>query len=156
MLKFTYKGHFLTIKKAYNKLLYWKFKWWEHAFCASSTYRIYKNIYIKIPIFGGISTFLKLIVIGQILTEFDSFGLFRANSAATAMADSIPLFERKKINHHNFCIKYQNLACNGLLESPLNFPSIQKVSKNPITNWNRTCMPKIPKFRIWNSQSFRG
>jgi hypothetical protein len=31
MLKFTFKGHFWTIKKAYSKLLYWKFKWWAHA-----------------------------------------------------------------------------------------------------------------------------
>jgi hypothetical protein len=31
MLKFTYKGCFLTIKKAYEKSLYWKSKWWEHA-----------------------------------------------------------------------------------------------------------------------------
>jgi hypothetical protein len=39
------------------------------------------------------------------------------------------------------------------LESPLNFPSIKKVSKKPITNWNRNCVPKTPKF---HSQSFRG
>jgi hypothetical protein len=31
MLKFTYKGYFMTIKKAYKKLLYWKSKWWSHA-----------------------------------------------------------------------------------------------------------------------------
>jgi hypothetical protein len=32
MLKFTYKGRFLTIKKTYKKLLYWKSKWWTHTF----------------------------------------------------------------------------------------------------------------------------
>jgi hypothetical protein len=34
------------------------------------------------------------------------------------------------------------------LESSLNFPSTKKVSKNPITNWNCGCVPKIPKFHI--------
>jgi hypothetical protein len=32
----------------------------------------------------------------------------------------------------------------------------KKNSKIPITNWNRGCVPKIPKFHIWNSRSFRG
>jgi hypothetical protein len=49
MLKFIYKGHFLTIKKTYKKLL-------------------------KISIFGGISKFLKLIVLGQILAVLGRFG----------------------------------------------------------------------------------
>jgi hypothetical protein len=31
MLKFTYKGCFLTIKIAYEKNLDWKSKWWKHA-----------------------------------------------------------------------------------------------------------------------------
>jgi hypothetical protein len=31
MLKFTYKGHFSTIKIAYEKFLDWKSKWWNHA-----------------------------------------------------------------------------------------------------------------------------
>jgi hypothetical protein len=117
---------------------------------------LFLKIKIKIPISGGISKFLKLIVFGQILTKFGSFGLFWTDSAAMAMGDSMPSFERKKRNHHNFCKKCQNLACNGLLESPLNFPSTKKVSKNPITNWNHSCVPKIPKFHIWNSLSFRG
>jgi hypothetical protein len=34
------------------------------------------------------------------------------------------------------------------LENHLNFPSTKKVSKNPITNWNRGCVPKILKFHI--------
>jgi hypothetical protein len=37
----------------------------------------------------------------------------------------------------------------------LKFPSTKKVSKNPITNWNCNCVPKIPKVHIWNSQPFR-
>jgi hypothetical protein len=75
--------------------------------------------------------------------------------AAMAVADSMPSFERKKRKHHNFCKKRQNLACDGLLESPLNFPPTKKLSKNPITNWNRSCVSKIPKFHTWNSQSFK-
>jgi hypothetical protein len=31
MLKFTFKGKFLTIKKAFQTLLYWKSKQWAHA-----------------------------------------------------------------------------------------------------------------------------
>jgi hypothetical protein len=31
MLKFTYKGRFLTIKIAYEKFLDWKSEWWYHA-----------------------------------------------------------------------------------------------------------------------------
>jgi hypothetical protein len=31
MLKFTYKGRFLTIKIAYEKFLDWKSEWWKHA-----------------------------------------------------------------------------------------------------------------------------
>jgi hypothetical protein len=92
------------------------------------------------------------------LTIFGIFGLFLfwADLAAMAMADSMPSFERKERKCHNFCKKYQNLACDGLLESPLNLPSTKKVSKNPITNWNRSGVPKIPKFHIWKSQSIRG
>jgi hypothetical protein len=104
---------------------------------------------IKISIFGGISKFLKLIAFGQVLTKFACFGLFWADSTTMVMVDSMPSYERKKR-------KPQNLACDGLLESLLNFPSTRKLSKNPITNWNRSCVPKIPKFHIWNSQSFRG
>jgi hypothetical protein len=86
----------------------------------------------KISIFGGISKFLKLIVFGQIFTEFGSFGLLWVDSAATAVTNSMPSFERKKGKCRNFCKKCQNLACNGLLESPLNFPSTKKVSKKSI------------------------
>jgi hypothetical protein len=39
----------------------------------------------KISIFGGISKFLKLIVFGQILANFGSFGQFWAD-----LADSMP------------------------------------------------------------------
>jgi hypothetical protein len=31
MLKFTNKGHFFTIKKASQKNLHWKYKWWAYA-----------------------------------------------------------------------------------------------------------------------------
>jgi hypothetical protein len=78
MLKFTYKGRFLTIEKAYKKLLYWKSKRWERALVHLLHIGFFFLKKIKISIFGGISKFLKLIVFGQILTKFDSFGLFWA------------------------------------------------------------------------------
>jgi hypothetical protein len=92
---------------------------------------------VKISIFGGISKFFKLIVFGHILTKFGSFGLFWA---AMAVVDSMLLFERTKEKCHNFSKKCQNLACDGLLESPLNFLSAKKDSKNPIINWNCSCI----------------
>jgi hypothetical protein len=45
-----------------------------------------------------------------------------------AVVDSMPSFEKKK-ESHNLCKKCQNLAYDGLLESTLNFPSIEKVKK---------------------------
>jgi succinate-acetate transporter protein len=44
----------------------------------------------KISIFGGISKFFKLIVFGQISTNFGSFGQIWANFVALAVADSMP------------------------------------------------------------------
>jgi hypothetical protein len=68
------------------------------------------------------------------LTKFGNFGQFWANSAAMTMLDNIPSFEKKKKKRHHFCKKCQNLACDGFLESPLNFSSTKKCSKIPITN----------------------
>jgi hypothetical protein len=36
---------------------------------------------------------------------------------------ALPSNEKNSSNHHNSYNKSPNLACNGLLESPLNFPS---------------------------------
>jgi hypothetical protein len=47
---------------------------------------------------------------------------------------ALPSNEKNSFDHHNSYNKGPNLACNGLLESPLNFSSTKKVSKNPITN----------------------
>jgi hypothetical protein len=52
---------------------------------------------------------------------------------------ALPSNEKNSFDHHNSYNKGPNLACNGLLESPLNIPSTKKNSKNPITNWNRGC-----------------
>ena len=84
---------------------------------------------MKISIFGGISKFLKLIVFGQILAKFGTFGQFWADLAAMVAVDSMPSLKRKKIKCYNLWRKCHNLACNGLLESLLNFPSTKKVSK---------------------------
>ena len=74
MPKFTYKGYFLTIKKACKKLLYWKSKWWAHALVRLLYTRFIFLKKTKISIFGGILEFLMLIVIGQILAIFGNFG----------------------------------------------------------------------------------
>jgi hypothetical protein len=74
LLKFAYKGSFLTILKAHQNCVL-KIQIASTYFGASSTYKIsffLKNI--KISIFGGISKFLKLIVLGQISAKFDNFG----------------------------------------------------------------------------------
>jgi hypothetical protein len=68
----------------------------------------------------------------------------------------LPSNEKNSFDHNNSYNKGPNLACNGLLESPLNFPSTKKVSKNSMTNWDCGCVPKVPKFHIWKSPSFRG
>jgi hypothetical protein len=68
----------------------------------------------------------------------------------------LPSNDKNSSDHHNSYNKGLNLACNGLWESPLNSPSTKKVSKNRMTNWDRGCMPTIPKFHIWKSWSFRG
>jgi hypothetical protein len=65
-------------KKGIHKIVVLKIQMMETCFGASSTYRVFFKIKIKLkyPIFGGNSSFLKLIVFGQILTKFGSFGLF--------------------------------------------------------------------------------
>jgi hypothetical protein len=68
----------------------------------------------------------------------------------------LPSNEKNSFDHHNSYNKGPNLACNGLLESPLNSPSTKKNSKYPMTNWDCGCVPKVPKFHIWKSRSFRG
>jgi hypothetical protein len=68
----------------------------------------------------------------------------------------LPSNEKNSSDYYNSYNKGINLACNGLLESPLNFPCTKKVSKNSMTNWDRRCVPKVPKFHIWKSWSFRG
>jgi succinate-acetate transporter protein len=44
----------------------------------------------KISIFGGISEFLKLIVFGQILANFGSFGQIWPHYVALTVVDSMP------------------------------------------------------------------
>jgi hypothetical protein len=104
-------------KEGIQKIVVLKIQAVGTCFGASSTYRIFKKkkeLKSQFLVVFHCSSTLKLIVFGQILTEFGCFGLFWANLAAMAMVDSMPSFERKKINHHNFCLKCQNLACNGL------------------------------------------
>jgi hypothetical protein len=56
----------------------------------------------KISIFGVISKFLKLIVFGQILADFGSFGQIWANSVALTVADNMLKLRLKTKKPHNF------------------------------------------------------
>jgi ABC-type enterochelin transport system permease subunit len=77
MLKFTNKGHFLTIKKAYKKLLYLKSKWQAHAmvllllidFILFCVYEKHQNLkfwwYFKVSqaiLFHSISVHLQMLL----------------------------------------------------------------------------------------------
>jgi hypothetical protein len=42
----------------------------------------------------------------------------------------LPSNEKNSFDHHNSYNKGPNLTCNGLLESPLNFPSTKKFKKS--------------------------
>ena len=61
MLKFTFKGHFLTIKIAYEKFLELKSKQWKHALVLLYTYKYLFLRNTEISIFGGISKFHFLV-----------------------------------------------------------------------------------------------
>ena len=74
MLKFTYKGRFLTIKIAYEKFLDWKSKWWKHALVPL----LYKEIFIfekhwNLNFWWNFKV-LSLSKFGQILAVLGSFG----------------------------------------------------------------------------------
>ena len=92
MLKFTYKGHFLTIKRAYQKL-YWKSKWQSHALVCLLHTRFFFLRKLKSQFWWY---FFNLIVFGQILTKFGSYGQFWTDSSAMALTKSMPSFEKKK------------------------------------------------------------
>jgi hypothetical protein len=57
MLKFTYKGCFLTIKIAYEKFLDWKSQHWKHALVPLLHTQVFILRNTKILIFSGISKF---------------------------------------------------------------------------------------------------
>jgi hypothetical protein len=90
MLKFTYKGNFLTIKKAYGKLMYWKSKRWAYTLMPPLHIEIFFPKKIKISNFGGISKFFKLIVFGQISALLGTFGQIWVDFAAFIVAKNMP------------------------------------------------------------------
>jgi hypothetical protein len=79
---FSTRGHdkihiqrpFFDNKKGIQKIVVLKIQMVKTCFGTSSTYRNFFLKKIKISIFGGISKFLRLIVFGQILTNFGNFG----------------------------------------------------------------------------------
>jgi hypothetical protein len=75
------------IKNSNSEHMHWCL-FYTHTLC------FLKNI--KISNFGGISKFLKLIVWhGQILANFDDFGLIWASSATLPMDDNMAQYELK-------------------------------------------------------------
>jgi hypothetical protein len=102
MLKFTYKGHFLTIKKAHKKLLYWKSKWWAHALVCP----LYRGFFFWKKLNLNFWRYFKVPQANCLWTNFDKIWHFWTDSAAMPMAgSSMPSFERKKKECHNFCKK---------------------------------------------------
>jgi hypothetical protein len=72
MLKFTYKGHFWTLKGTW-KILVLKIQTVCTCFGAPSIHESFFEKKTKISIFGGISEFLEPIVFGQTLANLSSF-----------------------------------------------------------------------------------
>ena len=98
----------------------------------------------------------KAFLVGMDLCNMAQFYfLLKMSLKKFFVVPALPSNNKNSFDHHNSYNKGPNLACNGLLESPLNFPSTKKVSKHPITNYNYSFVPKILKFHIWNSKSFR-
>jgi hypothetical protein len=84
MLKFTYKDSFLTIKKSYKKLVYWKSKW-GHTLVPPLHVEFFfarnKKSQILVVNFwwffiSGVVSILKLIVFGLILAKLVVLGKF--------------------------------------------------------------------------------
>jgi hypothetical protein len=83
MLKFTYKGWFLTIKIAYEKFLDWKSKHWKHALVPPLHVEIFIFENTKISILSGISKF-------RLWTDFGKSWQFWVDFAALRVAESMP------------------------------------------------------------------
>jgi hypothetical protein len=124
MMKFTYKGRFLTIKIAYEKFLDWKSKQWKHALVPLLHVEFFFLENTKLSIFGRISKF-------HLWADFSSFGQFWADFAALTMADSMPQLGLKSLKPHNFWTISPNDTCSISLESYNPYLQPQKVSKNP-------------------------
>jgi hypothetical protein len=87
MLKFTYKGCFLTLKKGYGKFLDWKSKQCAHA--------LVPPLYMEVLFFEENQNpnfwwNFKVSWTNCLLADFRSFGQFWADFVALAMADSVP------------------------------------------------------------------
>jgi hypothetical protein len=90
---------FIDNKKGISKIVVLKIQTLWTCFDASSMYGCFlfwKTS--KTSIFGGISKFLKQIVLGQILANIWQFW---ANFATMAVVDSMPSFEKNKTKNHN-------------------------------------------------------
>ena len=155
MLKFTYKGRFLT-KKRHIKNSWIENPKNEHIFqCFFYTQKFLFSKNTKISIFGGILKFLKLIVFGQIFANFGSFLQFWADPAAFTVADSMPQLGLKSLKPHDFGTMSPNVMCSVSLKNYHPYLQLQQVSKNPKIYCIYNSLSKVPKFHIWNSWAFR-
>jgi hypothetical protein len=91
MLKFTYKGRFLTIKIAYKKFLDFQSKWWKHALLPLLHVKILifeKNLNLKFWWYFKVSALGRF---GQIWAEFAALALatYQTQSTHQTRLDSI-------------------------------------------------------------------
>jgi hypothetical protein len=91
LLKFTYKGRFLTITKVYKTILYWNFKQRKHALVLSLPEKKYFWETLKSRFWVVFQSF----VFGQILAVLGSFGKL-------VIADCMPKLWLKSLKPHNF------------------------------------------------------
>jgi hypothetical protein len=92
MLKFTYKGHFLTIEIVYEKFLVWKSKQWKHVLVPLLHVQF---LFIFKTLKSQFLVVFQSFIFGQILANFGTFGQIWANFATLTMVDSMPKLRLK-------------------------------------------------------------
>jgi hypothetical protein len=132
MLKFTYKGRFLTIKIAYENFLDWKSKWLKHAL---------------VP--------LQSFVIGQILAILGSFRQIWAEFAALIVVESMPKV-RPKSSTPIICKPWiQMLYGASHWKATIHIYSLKSFKNSTNILYLQHLAQKCEK-PFWLSSSFRG
>ena len=139
MLKFTYKGHFLTIKKDILKILGLKIQMLKTCSNTSSTHiNFYFWKKFKISIFGGISKFC-------LWADLSKFWQFWADFVALAMVDNMAEVWLKSSKPHNFWTMSPNVTCSISLEIYSSISTTTKVSKFPKIECIHSGLPRNAK-----------